>query len=51
MAVSLAAVGILSTLISSRQVLSMLLAPIALLMMTIVQASFYPMYRSLFEAE
>ncbi len=41
-------VGVLAMLISSRELLSLLLAPFALVMMTILQASFYPMYRSIF---
>lgn len=47
---STAIVGVLTMLISSRELLSLLLAPFGLVMMTIVQASFYPMYRSIFEA-
>lgn len=47
-AASLAVVGLLSMLISSRELLSLVLAPFGLVMMTIVQASFYPMYRSIF---
>jgi hypothetical protein len=47
---STAIVGVLAMLISSRELLSLLLAPFGLVMMTIVQASFYPMYRSIFEA-
>jgi uncharacterized membrane protein len=43
---STAIVGVLAMLISSRELLSLLLAPFGLVMMTIVQASFYPMYRS-----
>jgi hypothetical protein len=46
---STAIVGVLVMLISSRELLSLLLAPFGLVMMTIVQASFYPMYRSIFE--
>jgi hypothetical protein len=46
--VSVAAVMLLSSLISSRELLSMLMAPLALILMTIVQASLYPMYRSVF---
>lgn len=47
---STAVVGVLAMLISSRELLSLLLAPFGLVMMTIMQASFYPMYRSIFEA-
>jgi hypothetical protein len=48
LAASIAVVGLLSMLISSRELLSLLVAPFGLVMMTIVQASFYPMYRSIF---
>jgi hypothetical protein len=46
--VSVMAVMLLTSLISSREVLSILMAPLALVLMTIVQASLYPMYRSVF---
>jgi hypothetical protein len=46
--VSVAAVMLLSAVISSRQLLSIVMAPVALVLMTIVQASLYPMYRSVF---
>lgn len=46
--ISVAAVMLLSSLISSRQVLSIVMAPVALVLMTVVQASLYPMYRSVF---
>jgi hypothetical protein len=46
--VSFLAVALLGALLSSTQVLSMLLAPVGLALMTFVQASFYPMYRSIF---
>jgi len=46
--VSVAAVMLLTSLISSQQVLSIVVAPLALILMTIVQASLYPMYRSVF---
>jgi hypothetical protein len=49
LAASIIVVGLLSMLISSRELLSLLVAPFGLVMMTIVQASFYPMYRSIFE--
>jgi len=39
---------LLSAVISSRQLLSIVMAPVALVLMTIVQASLYPMYRSVF---
>lgn len=51
LAVSLVSVSIFSALVSSGQTLSVLLAPIALLLMTILQASFYVMYRSIFGTE
>ncbi len=41
-------VGVLAMLISSRELLSLLLAPFALVLMTILQASYYLMYRSIF---
>jgi hypothetical protein len=41
-------VGALAMLTPSRELLSLLLAPFGLVLMTIVQASFYPMYRSIF---
>jgi hypothetical protein len=46
--VSVAAVMLLTSLVSSRELLSMLLAPLALVLMTIVQASLYPMVRAVF---
>ena len=46
--VSVVAVMLLTSLISSRELLSILLAPLALILMSIVQASLYPMYRSVF---
>jgi len=49
-AVSLVVVGVLAALIPSREVLSFLVAPVALVLMTVVQGSFYPMYMSIFEA-
>lgn len=45
---SVAAVMLLTTLITSREVLSVVMAPLALVLMTIVQASLYPMYRAVF---
>ena len=48
MAASAIVVGVFSALFSSRQALSLLLAPLGLALMTLVQASFYPMYRSVF---
>jgi hypothetical protein len=51
MAVSLVSVGLFSALVASREALSVLLAPVALLLMTIVQASFYAMYKSVFGSE
>jgi hypothetical protein len=46
--VSVAAVMLLTSLITSREVLSIVMAPLALVLMTVVQASLYPMYRSVF---
>jgi hypothetical protein len=51
MAASAIVVGVFSALFSSRQALSLLLAPLGLVLMTLVQASFYPMYRSVFGTE
>jgi hypothetical protein len=48
LAISVVAVMLLTSLTSSRELLSMLLAPLALVLMSIVQASLYPMYRSVF---
>lgn len=48
MASSAVVVMVVSSLFSSRQALSIVLAPLALVLMTLVQASFYPMYRSVF---
>lgn len=45
---SVVAVMLLTSLINSQQVLSIVMAPLALVLMTIVQASLYPMYRSVF---
>jgi uncharacterized membrane protein len=47
--ISLVLVGVLSALIPSPEILSFFLAPIALGLMAVVQASFYPMYRDIFE--
>jgi hypothetical protein len=46
--VSVAAVMLITTFTTSREVMSMLMAPLALVLMTIVQAALYPMYRSVF---
>ena len=46
--VSLVLVTVLTALVPSREVLSFFLAPIALVLLTIVQGSFYPMYLSIF---
>ena len=46
--VSVAAEMLLTSLITSREVLSIVMAPLALVLMTIVQASLYPMYRAVF---
>ena len=45
---SVVAVMLLTSLISSPQVLSIVIAPLALVLMTIVQASLYPMYVAVF---
>jgi hypothetical protein len=47
-AASAVVIGVATAFVSSRQAMSMVLAPLALVMMTIVQASFYPMYKSVF---
>lgn len=49
--VSFLAVSVLGALLSSPQLLSLLLAPVGLALMTLIQASFYPMYRSIFTEE
>jgi len=46
--VSVVAVMLLTSIVSSRELLSMLVAPLALILMTIVQASLYPMYVAVF---
>lgn len=46
--ISVAAVMLLTSMITSREVLSIVIAPLALVLMSIVQASLYPMYRSVF---
>lgn len=46
--VSLLTVSLASLLFSSRQLLSIVLAPVGLALLTLIQASFYPMYRSIF---
>ncbi len=51
MASSAVVVMVVSSLFSSRQALSIVLAPLALVLMTLVQASFYPMYKSVFETQ
>lgn len=49
--VSVVAVMLLSALVNSRELLSILIAPIGLALMSIVQASLYPMYRGVFAEE
>jgi len=49
--VSFIAVAVLGALLASPQLLSLLLAPVGLALMTLVQASFYPMYRSIFAGD
>jgi hypothetical protein len=46
--VSVAAVMLLGALITSRELMSIVMAPLALVLMAIVQASLYPMYRAVF---
>jgi hypothetical protein len=46
--VSVVALAVLVAVIPSRDILALLTAPIALVLMTIVQASLYPMYLSIF---
>jgi hypothetical protein len=48
MGASVVAVMLLTSLVTSRELLSMLVAPLALVLMTIVQASLYPMYVAVF---
>jgi len=48
---SVVAVMLLSALIGSRELLSVAIAPIGLVLMSIVQASLYPMYRGVFVDE
>jgi hypothetical protein len=45
---SVAAVMLLGALITSRELMSIVMAPLALVLMAIVQASLYPMYRAVF---
>jgi hypothetical protein len=51
MGVSLFLLTILGALISSAEMMSFFVAPIALVLMTIVQGSFYPMYLSIFSSQ
>jgi hypothetical protein len=46
--ISVVIISLLTVFISSRELLSFFVAPVALALMTVVQASFYPMYRDLF---
>ncbi|MCU0950922.1 MAG: hypothetical protein MUC68_07615 [Burkholderiaceae bacterium] len=46
--VLMAAIAVLSVLVPSREILMVLAAPIVLVLMTIVQGSFFPMYLSVF---
>lgn len=50
MGVSLIVLAFLGAVFSSTQAMSLLLAPLALVITTFVQASFYPMYKSIFAA-
>lgn len=45
---SVVALAVLAAIVPSRDILALLTAPIALVLMTIVQASVYPMYLSIF---
>lgn len=47
-AISLAVVTVLGAFIKSPEAMSFIIAPVALAMTTVVQASFYPMYKSIF---
>lgn len=47
-AASVVVVTILGAIVSSREVLMIIVAPVALVMMTVVQGSFFPMYLSVF---
>ncbi len=49
MLASLVLVGLLSAVIRSPELMSFFLAPIALGLMAVVQSSFYPMYRDIFQ--
>jgi hypothetical protein len=46
--ISVTVLAVLAAIIPSRDILALLTAPIALILMTIVQASLYPMYLSIF---
>jgi hypothetical protein len=46
--ISVAAVMLLTSMTSSRELMSILMAPLALVLMSIVQASLYPMYVGIF---
>jgi hypothetical protein len=48
--VTLLVFALLGTIVSSSQAMSLLLAPLALVLTTFIQATFYPMYRSIFAA-
>jgi len=50
-AVMFVLIGGLAAVIASREALSFVVAPVVLVLMTIVQASFYPMYLSIFSTE
>jgi hypothetical protein len=51
MGVSVVLMTLVSALVSSPEVMSFFVAPIALVLMTIVQGSFYPMYLSIFSSQ
>jgi hypothetical protein len=50
-AASAVVVVVFGAIFTSREALSLVLAPLALVLMTLVQASFYPMYKSVFGTE
>jgi hypothetical protein len=49
--IGLIALAVLEAFVQSNELSSMLLAPLGLVLMTIVQASLYPMYRSIFSED
>jgi hypothetical protein len=51
MGVSVVLMTLVSALVSSPEAMSFFVAPIVLVLMTIVQGSFYPMYLSIFSGQ